>query len=197
MQVVEFGGYFFVRDGHHRVSVAKAHHIDFLDAEVVRFAVPVRLLPRMTMAKLPLLEAKLEFHDETGVFDVVAAEDVGDAHPDSWQFLRGQVRTGFPRLLGMEGPLPDTGAIPSRWSDGPHRIIRDYMRREVALLLFPGRDELDVICEVLRRWQRVGQETSLVAAYRDTIRVARRRRPFAAVAQRLRRALRRTAATAA
>ena len=32
IKVIEYGGYYFVRDGNHRVSVAKTHGIDFMDA---------------------------------------------------------------------------------------------------------------------------------------------------------------------
>ncbi|MFN8465430.1 MAG: hypothetical protein U0X20_07760 [Caldilineaceae bacterium] len=37
VQLIEVGGRYFVRDGHHRISVAKALGESFVDAEVVRW----------------------------------------------------------------------------------------------------------------------------------------------------------------
>ena len=37
MQLVQVGDRYFVRDGHHRISVAQALGEAFIDAEVVRF----------------------------------------------------------------------------------------------------------------------------------------------------------------
>jgi hypothetical protein len=37
VQLIEMGGRYFVRDGHHRISVARALGESFVDAEVVRW----------------------------------------------------------------------------------------------------------------------------------------------------------------
>ncbi len=37
VQLIELGGRYYVRDGHHRISVAKALGESFVDAEVVRW----------------------------------------------------------------------------------------------------------------------------------------------------------------
>ena len=36
IQVFELNGWYYVRDGNHRVSVARFHGVEFIDAEVVR-----------------------------------------------------------------------------------------------------------------------------------------------------------------
>jgi hypothetical protein len=38
IKVFEIGGSYFVRDGNHRVSVARYHRVGYIDAEVVRIA---------------------------------------------------------------------------------------------------------------------------------------------------------------
>ena len=43
ISLYEVGGLYFVRDGNHRVSVAKAQGIDFIDADVVSLQSEIKL----------------------------------------------------------------------------------------------------------------------------------------------------------
>jgi len=48
IKLFEIGGVYFVRDGNHRVSVAKAQGAEFIDAEVISLASEIGLSPDMT-----------------------------------------------------------------------------------------------------------------------------------------------------
>jgi len=50
--VYEIGGLYFVRDGNHRVSVAKDQGIDFMDAEVSSIASNLTLSPKMSTGQM-------------------------------------------------------------------------------------------------------------------------------------------------
>jgi hypothetical protein len=52
IQLFEIGGAYFVRDGNHRVSVAKAQGAEFIDAEVISLSSEISLTPDMTRAEL-------------------------------------------------------------------------------------------------------------------------------------------------
>ena len=52
ISVFSLGGYYFVRDGNHRVSVAKAQGVEFIDAEVVELDSQIPLEEGMTMKTL-------------------------------------------------------------------------------------------------------------------------------------------------
>jgi hypothetical protein len=41
----QLGGVYFVKDGHHRVSVARFHGAEWIDAEVTEFRSPEHRLP--------------------------------------------------------------------------------------------------------------------------------------------------------
>ena len=71
ISVIEVGGTFFVRDGHHRVSVAKALNKEFLPASVTRYNLPFSLPRSLDRNKLPLIRAKAQFHRNTGVFEIL------------------------------------------------------------------------------------------------------------------------------
>ncbi len=48
IKLFEIGGAYFVRDGNHRVSVAKAQGAEFIDAEVISLSSEIALTPEMT-----------------------------------------------------------------------------------------------------------------------------------------------------
>ena len=48
IKLFEIGGAYFVRDGNHRVSVAKAQGAEFIDAEVISLSSEILLTPGMT-----------------------------------------------------------------------------------------------------------------------------------------------------
>ena len=47
VKLFELGGVYFVRDGHHRISIARAHGVDYIDAEVTRVDTKITLNPKM------------------------------------------------------------------------------------------------------------------------------------------------------
>jgi hypothetical protein len=52
IKLFEIGGAYFVRDGNHRVSVAKAQGAEFIDAEVISLSSEIALKPGMTREQL-------------------------------------------------------------------------------------------------------------------------------------------------
>jgi hypothetical protein len=52
IQLFEIGGVYFVRDGNHRVSVAKAQGAEFIDAEVISLSSEISLRPGMSMGEM-------------------------------------------------------------------------------------------------------------------------------------------------
>lgn len=47
VKLLEIGGVYFVRDGNHRVSIAKAHDVTCIDAEVIELSSNIALRPKM------------------------------------------------------------------------------------------------------------------------------------------------------
>jgi hypothetical protein len=52
IQLFEIGGVYFVRDGNHRVSVAKAQGAEFIDAEVISLSSEISLRPGMSREEM-------------------------------------------------------------------------------------------------------------------------------------------------
>ena len=49
VKLLEIGGVYFVRDGNHRVSIARTHKVAYIDAEVTKLSSNIVLHPRMKL----------------------------------------------------------------------------------------------------------------------------------------------------
>lgn len=73
IKVYELGGLYFVRDGNHRVSVARAKGVEFIDAEVVSLKTEIKLSPARTlsgMMKQIIAYEKRNFYFKTNFGDI-------------------------------------------------------------------------------------------------------------------------------
>ncbi len=60
IKLFEIGGAYFVRDGNHRVSVAKTQGAEFIDAEVISLSSEIPLTPDMTRDQIKLAVIQFE-----------------------------------------------------------------------------------------------------------------------------------------
>ncbi|QSH93098.1 transcriptional regulator [Treponema medium] len=73
IQLYELGGLYFVRDGNHRVSVAKTQGVEFIDAEVISLQSEVQLPPDVRLDTLLTAVIRYEkrvFYNETHFGDL-------------------------------------------------------------------------------------------------------------------------------
>src|SRR5919205_1713140 len=173
---------YFVRDGNHRVSVARQLGVEMIDAEVIelRSRVPIdsaltardllhKLEHRHLLERLPfdrvLPEVKVEFSDVT---DYRKLATYVEAHG----FRLSQL---WRRYVSPEEVLRD-------WYEYGYRPIAEMIREERILAAFPDRTELDLYLWIVYHRERLALEArdekvSPQAAKDDILKnVPRRRR---------------------
>src|SRR5919112_776211 len=183
VSLYKIGDAYFVKDGNHRVSVARQQGVEMIDAEVVelRSRVPVdsaltardllhklehrRLLERLPIDRV-LPEIKVEFSD---VADYRRLASYIEAHG----FRISQL---WKRYVSPEEALRD-------WYEYGYCPISEMIREERILDAFPGRTELDLYLWIVYHGERLALEgrdekISPQAAKDDILKnVPRRRRP--------------------
>src|ERR671933_99617 len=180
ISLYKIGDAYFVRDGNHRVSVARQRGVEMIDAEVIelRSRVPVdsaltardllhklehrRLLERLPLDRV-LPEIEVEFSD---VADYRRLATYIEAHG----FRVSQV---WKRYVSPEEALRD-------WYEYDYRPIAEMIREERILDAFPDRTELDLYLWVVYHRERLALEArderiSPQAAKDDILRKRRRR----------------------
>jgi hypothetical protein len=160
IKVFEIGGAYFVRDGNHRVSVAKAKGAEFIDAEVISLSSEIHLTPDMGFAELKravidfekkrFLEAtqldarrpgcSIEF-TEVGRYD----ELLGHIREHKWYINLKQA---------SEIPFEDAAAS---WYDTVYSPIIEIVREARLLASCPPCTEADLYVYVGRHWSELGK----------------------------------------
>jgi len=147
IKLFEIGGVYFVRDGNHRVSVAKAQKTEFIDAEVTSLNSDIRITPDMgaeELRKAVIGFEKKRFFQATGLdrlrpgasieFTTVGRYDEITRHIQEHKWYIN---------LDRSEEIPMDEAVAS-WYDNVYMQIVQIIRREDLLSRFPGRTEADM-----------------------------------------------------
>ena len=192
IKLFEIGGVYFVRDGNHRVSVAKSQGAEFIDAEVTSLASKVELTPRMTREELKRVIIDFEkksFFEETHL-DVLRPGCVLEcSEVGRYDELRAHIREHkwYINLKKAE-EIPFEKAVTS-WYDNVYFPIMQIVRDSRVLAHFPHATEADLYVYVGRHWseliKRYGPLFTLEEAAEDFT-ILRRKNTILKVARRLR-----------
>jgi hypothetical protein len=160
IKVFEMGGAYFVRDGNHRVSVAKSQGAEFIDAEVISLSSAIPLRPNMGLDELK--SAVIQF--EKGRFMEATRLDL--KRPDSsieftevgrFDEMLGHIREHKWYInLKHSTEIPFEEAAAS-WYDSVYFPIIQIVRETRLLARFPRCTEADLYVYVGRHWNELGK----------------------------------------
>jgi len=158
IQLYRVGDVYFVKDGNHRVSVAREHGVEFIDAEVIEGHVRAPL--RSTMSPSQLLH-QLEYAEFLRQTNLDKTRPEHDIRPTSLgrfeeilEHVEGhrQQRTAF---QGVDVPMASAAA---EWFDAIYLPIVTASRDRRLLREFPNRTEVDVYLWVMANRDRIETE---------------------------------------
>jgi len=195
VDLYKIGDIYFVRDGNHRVSVARQQGVEFIDANVVELIVDVPLDPDLSVRDLLMKEEysdflewtdlhtlrpdeRIEFSELGGYLDLVR-------HINAHRYYLGRQ---LQRDIGRDEAVSD-------WYDHVYMPIVRVIREQKLLKHFPGRTEADLYRWIMEhRWymlERSGADPGPEAAAAEYVALFGRKRLAGAVEDALRGALRR------
>jgi hypothetical protein len=174
IRLYEIGGVYFVRDGNHRVSVARAQGVLSIDAEVVSLGTEIKLDPKMTKADLKKAVINYEkerFYEKTDwprvvpnydlVFTEVGRYDEVLHHIEGHKYYLNQ---RYPEELSFRQAL-------FSWFNNVFKPIVDVIAYERILLRFPGRTAADLYMWIVKHWDELkkqyGEDYPMQEAARD------------------------------
>jgi hypothetical protein len=151
----EIGGVYFVRDGNHRVSVAKTKGVEFIDAEVISLASEINIRPGMTTDQLR--EALIAFEKNIFYEKTKFGELTGDASLDF--STPGRYDVIYNHILvhkyflneSKEEEIPFSEALVS-WYKKVYSPVLAIIREQWLLVNFPGRTESDLYVWIVKHW---------------------------------------------
>jgi hypothetical protein len=155
IQLYEIGGVYFVRDGNHRVSVAKTQGVEQIDAEVISLSSEINITPQMTTDELKAAVVDYEkniFYEKTGFGRLTGFHDLNFTMPGSYDVIYNHILVHKYYLnQGKEEEIPFSDALIS-WYNNVYQPIAQIIHEQWINLNFPGRSTGDLYVWIVKHW---------------------------------------------
>jgi hypothetical protein len=155
IQLYEIGGVYFVRDGNHRVSVAKTQGVEMIDAEVTSLSSEIPIKPGMTPEDVKRAVVQYEkdlFNEKTHFEALTGDKDLNFSLPGQYDEIYQHILE-HKYFLNENGKdeLPLDDALLS-WYRTIYEPIVKITRDEQLCSRFPGRTEGDLYIWIVTHW---------------------------------------------
>jgi Domain of unknown function (DUF4032) len=153
IEVYQIGDAYFVKDGNHRVSVARLKGQAFIDAYVIKLDVPVDIDSSLNLDSLILKEEQAQFLETTHLLDYRPDSNVELTIPGLYATLAEHIRV-HRWFMGEETGrnVTDQEAVVD-WYEGVYMPLVEIIRHKKILRGFPHRTETDLYLWIIEhRW---------------------------------------------
>jgi hypothetical protein len=154
----EIGGVYFVRDGNHRVSVARMQKVEFVDAEVISLESRIAIRPEMSQDDLRRAVIDLEesaFHEQTGFGREFPGIDLRFTATGRYDELVRHIN-GHKYFLNLSRSDEISFASAMRsWYENVYAPVARVIEEERLLDAFPGRTVADLYVWIVRHWDEL------------------------------------------
>jgi hypothetical protein len=181
IDVYKVGEVYFVKDGNHRVSVARERGQMYMDAYVVEVDIPGNLDTETNIHKLIEMQEYATFLDATHLDELFPGEDFRFSIPGQYEKVLEHINV-HRYYMGMQKgrPIDDREAVIG-WYREVYRPLIKIIRKRNILKEFPHRTEMDLYLWIIEHRyflnQEHGQQVSLDAAATNFAKTFSRR-PF-------------------
>jgi hypothetical protein len=168
IQLYEISGLYFVRDGNHRVSVAKAQGVTYIDAEVISLQSEIMLKPGVTPESLLSEVIKYEkriFYAETSFGDLTDDWNLDFTSPGQYDVIYNHILVHKYYInAGIESEIPFNDALLS-WYRNVYQPVMHVIKKYRLQTRFRNRTTSDLYVWIIKQWdelkQKYGVEYSL------------------------------------
>jgi hypothetical protein len=127
VSLYQVGELYFVRDGHHRVSVAKSLGRMDIDAYVTEVTTRLRLGSDLRVSELPLKDHERLFRERVPL-DAARRARIALSDPWDFGFLAEMVEAWGFRMMQERGSFADRAEVARRWFDDEYAPVSEMLR---------------------------------------------------------------------
>ncbi len=164
VRIYEVGGVYFVRDGNHRVSVARIRGQTMIDAEVSRLDTVIDLRPGMTLEDLKrevVAYEKKGFYEKTNYGKITGDTGLDFTSPGRYdQILEHVLVHKYYLNQDIKGELSLDDALWS-WHENVYKPVIAAIQEEGLLSRFPGRTPSDLYMFLVQHWDELKRKYGL------------------------------------
>ena len=173
IRLYEIGGVYFVRDGNHRVSVARYEGVEEIDAEVISLSTEIKINPSMTpdeLAQAVINYEKILFYQETFFGILTGDNTLNFTQPGRYDLVYHHIEAHKYYLnQEEEEELLFEEALVSWYNDVYKPIIKIIEENKIGLN-FPGRSSSDLYVWIVQHWDFLKKENGFNFALADAAR---------------------------
>lgn len=144
VELFKIGEVYFVRDGNHRVSVARQQGQEYIDAHVVELVSDVPVRPDLTQEDLSTLEERSDFLEWTNLARLRPEQQIevsqAGGYLDMIRHINGH---RYFKSLELGHELSPEESVTS-WYDTIYKPLVDSIEKTGILAAFPGRTPADL-----------------------------------------------------
>ena len=144
VELFKIGEVYFVKDGNHRVSVARERGQTFIDAYVIEIDTPVQLTPDTRVDELDLKKAHAEFLVRTDLDRLCPDSGIEASSPAYYERLLEHIDVHRWYLGEQRGSEPSFEEAVSSWYDTVYLPLREMIREQGLLDEFSKVGETDL-----------------------------------------------------
>ena len=157
ISVYKLGQWYFVRDGNHRVSVARSRGVEFIDAEVVELTSKIQLEEGITLNEIRHRVVAYERQRFIEQFNptYLPMDRIVFTAPGSYPEMVNHIlvhkyymNQGLKEELTFEQGATD-------WYQNVYLKIAEAIENEHLLMEFPGQTEADMYMWLVRKWDEM------------------------------------------
>ncbi len=157
ISVYKLGQWYFVRDGNHRVSVARSKGVEFIDAEVVELTSKIQLEEGITLNEIKRRVVAYERQRFIEQFNptYLPMDRIVFTAPGSYPEMVNHILVHkYYMNQGIKEELTfEQGAID--WYQNVYLKIAEAIENEHLLVEFPGQTEADMYMWLVRKWDEM------------------------------------------
>ena len=176
IQLYELGGLYFVRDGNHRVSVAKAQGVEFIDAEVISLQSEVQLPPDVRLDTLLAEVIRYEkrvFYNETNFGDLTDYWDLDFTAIGRYDVIYNHILVHKYYMNEQQHTEINFNDALISWFKTVYLPVIAVIDKYKLLSDFKNRTKSDIYVWIVKHWDRLkqknGNDFSLDDAARDFV----------------------------
>jgi len=174
IKLYEIGGVYFVRDGNHRVSVARMQGVEAIDAEVIELDSEIEMQPGMTVHDLKNAVVEYEkqkVFSDTELDSIIPPEEIVFSEPGRYVEMLRHIQGHKYFLNQGHNREIDFLQAASSWYNNLYKPIILIFEQENIISRFPGRTMSDLYMWIIKHWDglksKYGNNFSLKMAALD------------------------------
>jgi hypothetical protein len=158
IQLYKVGDIYFVKDGNHRVSVAREHGVAFIDAEVIEGHIRIPIDSSMSPRRLLHQVEYAEFLRKTNLDRTRPQHDIRPTALGRYDEIVTHIEGRRHRLSEQRGEPVSMSDAAADWYDNVYLPIALAVREQRLLREFPDRSEADVYLWVMANRLQIQME---------------------------------------